>query len=61
MGKDSLKYNSNTELKKRSSIGSHSSGVSYSKLIGFSNHLPKTKKIEEKNLGNGFVQILIKK
>ena len=61
MGKDSIKYNPCSELKKRTSLGAHSNSKSYSQLIGFSRDLPKTNKFIEKDLGNGFREFIEKK
>lgn len=61
MGKDSLKYNPSTELKKRTKLSEPSNGVFYSDLISFSNKIPEYTNFTEKDLGNGFKEIVPKK
>lgn len=61
MGKDSLKFNPSTELKKRTKLGEPSHSASYSDLIGFSNKIPDHKNFTEKDLDNGFRELIPKK
>lgn len=61
MGKDSQKYNPSTVLKKRTKLSEPSNSISYSDLIGFSNKIPEHKNFTEKDLGNGFKEIVPQK
>lgn len=61
MGKDSQKYNPSTDLKKRTKLSEPSNSFSYSDLIGFSNKIPEHKNFTEKDLDNGFRELIPKK
>jgi hypothetical protein len=58
MSKNQSKNNS---LKARNKLGSHSDARSFSDAIGFTRGIPKYKSFTEKDLGNGFTELISKK